>query len=94
MTIYIDPEFKCHVSDDGTMTAIDTEFFDGKCQEFIEGYRFVPEGMTWLRADWTLFEGEMICPWKPYAGLAYAQALHEIRVREEALAVLGVVADD
>lgn len=65
MTIYIDPEFKCHVSDDDTMTAIDTEFFNGKCQEFIEGYRFVPEGMTWLRDDGTLFEGEMICPWKP-----------------------------
>lgn len=94
MTIYIDPEFKCHVSDDGTMTAIDTEFFDGKCKEFIEGYRLVPEGMTWLRADGVLFEGAMICPWKPYAGLAYAQALHEIRVREEALAVLGVTADD
>ena len=29
--IYIDNGFKCHVTDDGTMTAIETDFFDGKC---------------------------------------------------------------
>lgn len=34
-TIYIDPEFKCHVSDDGTMRAVETNAFDGKCDAFI-----------------------------------------------------------
>ena len=94
MTIYIDAEFKCHVQDDGTMLAIETDHFDGKCTTFIEGYRYVPEGMVWLRKDGTPFEGEMICPWKPYNTLAYAQALHEIKIREAALAELGVEADD
>ena len=37
-TIYIDSDFKCHVTDDGTMTAVETDFFDGKCEQFVEGY--------------------------------------------------------
>jgi hypothetical protein len=30
-TIYIDSDFKCHVTNDGTMKAVETEFFDGNC---------------------------------------------------------------
>ena len=37
-TIYVDSEFKCHVADDGTRKAVETDFFDGKCDTFIEGY--------------------------------------------------------
>ena len=43
-TIYIDSDFKCHITDDGTMRAVETDFFDQKCDAFIEGYRFVPAG--------------------------------------------------
>ena len=32
MTVYIDSDCKCHVSDDGTMTAVQTSFFDGMCR--------------------------------------------------------------
>ena len=49
MTVYIDSDCKCHVSDDGTMTAVQTSFFDGMCREFIEGYRFIPAGESWTR---------------------------------------------
>jgi len=28
MTIFIDSEFKCHITDDGTMTAVETDSFD------------------------------------------------------------------
>ena len=38
-TIYIDSEFKCHVSNDGNMSAVETNFFDGKCDAFVEGHR-------------------------------------------------------
>jgi len=31
-TIYIDSDFKCHVSNDDTMRAVETDFFDGKCK--------------------------------------------------------------
>ena len=40
-TIYIDSDFKCHAADDGTMRAVETDFFDGKCDEMLEGYRFI-----------------------------------------------------
>ena len=62
MKIFVDSDFKCHVNDDGTMTAVETDFFDGKCTTFIEGYRFVPSGENWERSDAVVFYGEMIAP--------------------------------
>lgn len=76
-TIYLDSDFKCHVADDGTMTAVETDFFDGKCDTFIEGYRFIPSGESWMREDGTVFHGEMVTPWKNYSLLAAAQAQYE-----------------
>ena len=75
--IYIDSDFKCHTINDGTMTAVETDFFDGKCDAFIEGYRFVPAGQNWTREDGKVFTGEMVAPWKPYSELAAAQAQYE-----------------
>ena len=77
MTIYIDNDYKCHVADDGTMTAVETDAFDGKCDAYIEGYRFVPSGETWTRDDGVLFSGEMIAPWKPWSELDAAQREYE-----------------
>jgi hypothetical protein len=76
-TIYLDSEFKCHVADDGTMTSIETEFFDDKCDSFIEGYRLIPAGMSWTRSDGTTFIGEMVAPWKDYAILEAYQEQYE-----------------
>ena len=76
-TIYIDSDFKCHVSNDGTMVEVQTDFFDGKCDAFIEGYRFVPSGLTWTRSDGDVFHGQMIAPWKPYNELEAAQEQYE-----------------
>lgn len=75
--IYIDSAYRCHTVNDGTMTAVETEFFDGKCQTFIEGYCFIPSGQTWIREDGAAFTGEMVTPWKPYEELAAAQAQYE-----------------
>lgn len=77
MTIYIDNDFKCHVIDDGTMTAVETDAFDGMCTEYIEGYRYVPSGQTWTRSDGVEFTGEMISPWRPWAELDAAQREYE-----------------
>lgn len=90
-TIYIDSEFKCHISNDGTMVSIETDFFDGKCDAFIEGYRFVPSGKSWTRSDGVVFNGEMVAPWKDYAELDNAQREHERELladAENALAIL------
>ena len=92
-TIYLDSDFKCHVADDGTMTAIDTDFFDSKCDTFVEGYRFVPNGETWTRSDGAVFNGEMIAPWKPYDELDNAQREYEkqlLATYAEALKTVGV----
>ena len=83
-TIYIDSDYKCHVSNDGTMTAVETDFFDGKCATFIEAYRFVPSGWIWTRSDGTVFHGEMIAPFKPYDQLAAAQGQYEADMAEAA----------
>lgn len=75
--IYIDSDFKCHITDDGTFTPMETDFFDGKCDAFIEGYRFVPAGESWTRSDSQVFHGEMITPWKDYGELDSAQREYE-----------------
>lgn len=37
-TIYVDSEHKCHVTDDGNMTAVETAHFDGFCDTYVEGF--------------------------------------------------------
>lgn len=76
-TIYIDSDFKCHTSNDGTMTPVETDIFDGKCDAFIEGYRFIPSGESWKRSDGKEFAGEMIAPHASYEALAAAQRQYE-----------------
>lgn len=76
-TIYIDSEFKCHVSPSSGYTSVETDAFDGKCDTYIEGYRFVPDGQTWAREDGAVFTGEMIAPWKPWDELDAAQREYE-----------------
>lgn len=77
MTIYIDNDYKCHTSLAGGLTAVETDAFDGKCRQFIEGYRFVPAGETWTREDGQVFHGEMVAPWRPYEILVELQAVYE-----------------
>ena len=77
MIVYLDSEYRCHLTDDGTMRPVETDFFDGKCRAYLEGYRFVPEGERWTRKDGAVFNGEMIAPAENYGALALAQAQHE-----------------
>lgn len=81
-TIYIDSEFKCRIADDGTMLAIETDFFDGKCDAFVEGYCYEAEnGCT------------KIYPWKDYSELDAAQREYERQLLAEyaeALRTVGV----
>lgn len=95
MIIYIDTDFKCHTSPGKGMTAVETDFFDGKCRRYIEGYRFVPAGETWIREDGQVFIGGMVAPWRPYEILSEFQAIYEEEQAKQAdmavaLEVLGV----
>ena len=81
-TIFVDPDtFKCYTdnpeSSNDVLIPVETDFFDGKCDAFVEGYRFVPNGYSWKREDGSLFIGEMIAPWKDYAELDEAQREYE-----------------
>jgi hypothetical protein len=90
MKIYLDYAFRCHTEKPGDFyREAQTDFFDGKCDAFIEGYRFIPDGESWTRHDGTVFYGEMIAPWKDYAQLDAAQRQYEqerITEYEKALA--------
>ena len=77
-TIYLDKEFRCSVTEtETTVQSVGTDFFDGKCDTFIEGYRFVPSGAVWTREDGVQFAGEMVAPHKPYTDLERAQIAYE-----------------
>ena len=76
MTIYIDSDYKCYVSAAGGRRAVETDAFDGKCDEWIESYRFVPEGETWTREDGEVFKGEMVTPWKDLSEAYTAQTAY------------------
>lgn len=95
MTIYIDSDYRCHVSDGEGRRAFDVEFFDNKCSALVEGYRYVPADETWTRSDGVIFSGEMVSAWKDYSVLEIAQAAYDEAQAESAdmraaLAVLGV----
>ena len=77
MTIYIDNDYKCHTSPADGLTAVETDAFDGKCRHYIEGYRFVPIGETWIREDGQVFHGEIVAPWRDYEILVELQAVYE-----------------
>ena len=91
MKIYIDSDFKCHVTNDGTMTAVEVDFFSNKCDSFIEGYRFIPYGKSWTRSDGVVFTGEMISPWKNHSELESAQREYERKLLAEYAEALRIL---
>lgn len=75
MTIYIDSDYKCYTSAADGRRAIETNEFDGKCDEWIESYRLVPAGETWTRGDGEVFTN-MVSPWKDLGEAYAAQAAY------------------
>lgn len=73
MTIYIDDDYKCYVSAADGRRAIETNEFDGKCDEWIESFRFVPASETWTREDGEIFTN-MVAPCKDLSEAYAAQA--------------------
>ena len=94
MTIYIDNDYKCYTSPGDGLTAVETDAFDGKCRQLIEGYRFVPAGKTWTREDGEVFTGEMVAPWRDYAILSEFQEVaqeEQTKATEEIAAMVEEV---
>ena len=91
MIIYINGDFKCHVSAAEGRREIETGFFNGKCPEWIESYRFVPEGETWTREDGEVFKGEMVTPWKDLSEAYTAQTAYLERQNAQYEAALSEI---
>lgn len=77
MTVYLDNEYRCHTEPGEGLTAVEVRRLNGKCKAYIEGYRYVPDGKTWIREDGEVFTGAMMAPWKDYEELAEAQTAYE-----------------
>lgn len=84
MTIYIDNDCKCHVSNpNGAYTAIESPpELEGKCAAYIEGFRVKPEGYTFAREDGKVFgpDGYSVSPWRDLALLNEFQAQYEAQI--------------
>ena len=90
--IYIDSEFKCSVSkNSNTILEVETEYFDGKCDAYIEGYRYIPSGQSWTRDDGTVFTGEMVAPLKDSRVLEAMQRDYERERYQEAIAAVDML---
>lgn len=76
MTIYIDSDYKCYTADADGRRAIETDAFDGKCEEWIESFRYVPAGETWVKPNGEMFRGEMVSPWKDLGEAYVAQTAY------------------
>lgn len=61
-TIYLDSDYVCHATPEEGMRSYETEVFDDKCDAYINGYRLIPEGSTWVRPDGMIFKGLMVAP--------------------------------
>lgn len=88
-TIYIDENFRCHATQEPGTRPVQTVCFDGRCDAYIEGCRFVPAGECWARDDGVVFWGEMAAPIDDYAALDSAQRQAE----RAALRLLGAAGE-
>lgn len=67
MKIYVDSEYHCHTDNPGgDYREVETDFFDGKCRAFVEGYCY--DDSKGYKA---------IYPWKPLTELEAAQREYE-----------------
>lgn len=99
MIIYVDPTNGYKVSSVPALGRIAAEdaFFDNKCPNLIESYRYVPAEATWAREDGVAFAGPMVAPWRDirqYDGEQQQYLLDKLAQYESALseieAALGV----
>lgn len=78
-TIYVDNKtFQCYIEGKTGRTAIETSAFDGMCDEYILGYRFVPAGKVWTAPNGVKFAGPMLSPVEDYDKLSSAQRKNEL----------------
>lgn len=94
-TVFVDADFMCHVTNDGTMAEVQTESFDNLCNNAIEQMRFVPNGETWTRSDGRIIHGVFIQATDSAIIDAYQRQWREDQEQmtdmQNALEILGVM---
>jgi len=85
--IYIDKSYRCHTKSGGGRRAVDTSVFDGRVNEVIEGYCYIPVGETFELENGEVMTGECMFPFAEYSILDNIQRTNE----QEALALLGLI---
>ena len=89
-TVYIDANFMCHLQNDGTMTEVQTDAFDGVVDDAIPYFRFIPQGYEWTNPKkGTVIHGEFIQATNS-AEIDRAIQHAFIADMQNALAILGV----
>lgn len=82
MVVYLDSDFICHLTNDGTRRKYYTNFFtEDTPEKFIEGYRIVPADSTWIRKDGVVFHGEMITTVVDYSSLMCIKEQYNIDLK-------------
>ena len=88
-TIFLDSDFMCHLTDDGTRTEVQTDALDHLCDRAIELMRYVPEGRVWFNPRGFAVHGEFIQA-TDSSKIDSFQAQAQIEDMKAALALLGV----
>ena len=79
--VYVDSEFHCHINNpDGAYKEVETDFFDGKCQTFVEGYCY-DDSKGYVQ----------VYPWKPYSELEVVQREYERELLTDAKNALAIL---
>ena len=89
MIVFLDTDFKVHTTLADDRIEIEDTFFDNKCVNLIESYRYVPIGKTWVDKGEREFAGPMIAPWRnirQYDGEQQQYLLDKLAAAQAALA--------
>ena len=84
MKIYIDSDYYCHITDpNGIYREVETNIFIGKCDTYVEGFRYIPIGESWISPEGVEIHGGYVAPWKHYDGLDAIQREYEQQLLNE-----------
>ena len=64
MIVYLGTDCKVYTTLAEDRVEIEDTFFDNKCANLVESYRYIPIGKTWVDKGGREFAGPMIAPWR------------------------------
>lgn len=88
MIVYIDNNYNCYASNDGTRRGFETTFFEGKCPKYIEGFKYVPKGERYVDEKGIIYRGEMCIINADHNELEKAQFEYDLAQYEAALTAI------